>query len=88
MCAVKWDMIKTINDQDTVEDVSSDSDIEVEVLSCILFTFVQIFIIVYAFSINRKNIRPKVIHILTMNLSFCLWLQNIIMTHGMICKSI
>lgn len=32
MCAVKWDMIKTIGDQDTVEDVSSDSDVEVEVI--------------------------------------------------------
>lgn len=32
MCAVKWDMIKTIGDQDDVEDVSSDSDVEVEVI--------------------------------------------------------
>lgn len=32
MCAVKWDMIKTIGDQDAVEDVSSDSDVEVEVI--------------------------------------------------------
>jgi len=31
MCSVKWDMIKTIGDQDTVEDLSSDSDVEVEV---------------------------------------------------------
>lgn len=32
MTAVKWDMIKTIGDQDAVEDVSSDSDIEIEVI--------------------------------------------------------
>jgi len=30
MSVVKWDMIKTIGDQDNVDDVSSDSDIEVE----------------------------------------------------------
>lgn len=29
---MKWDMIKTIGDQDAVEDVSSDSDVEVEVI--------------------------------------------------------
>lgn len=33
MCTIKWDMIKTINDQDDVDDVSSDSDVEVEVIS-------------------------------------------------------
>lgn len=33
MCTVKWDMIKTIGDQDVVDDVSSDSDVEVEVIS-------------------------------------------------------
>lgn len=32
MCTIKWDMIKTIGDQDVVEDVSSDSDIEIEVI--------------------------------------------------------
>lgn len=35
MSAVKWDMIKTIGDQDAVEDVSSDSDIEIEVTNLI-----------------------------------------------------
>lgn len=29
---LKWDMIKTIGDEDAVEDVSSDSDVEVEVI--------------------------------------------------------
>jgi len=33
MGTVKWDMIKTIGDQDDVEDASSDSDVEVEVIS-------------------------------------------------------
>lgn len=32
MCTVKWDMIKTIGDQDVVDDISSDSDIEIEVI--------------------------------------------------------
>jgi len=32
MCTMKWDMIKTIGDEDAVEDVSSDSDVEVEVI--------------------------------------------------------
>lgn len=32
MCAVKWDMIKTIGDLDVVEDLSSESDVEVEVI--------------------------------------------------------
>lgn len=29
---LKWDMIKTIGDEDVVEDGSSDSDVEVEVI--------------------------------------------------------
>lgn len=33
MCTIKWDMIKTIGDQDDVDNVSSDSDVEVEVIS-------------------------------------------------------
>lgn len=36
MCAVKWDKIKTIGDQDAVEDVESDSDVEVEVIFLII----------------------------------------------------
>lgn len=32
MNTVKWDMIKTIGDEDVVENISSDSDIEVEVI--------------------------------------------------------
>jgi len=32
MCTIKWDMIKTIGDQDDVVDASSDSDVEVEVI--------------------------------------------------------
>jgi len=31
MCAVKWDTVKTICDEDIVEDVESDSDVEIEV---------------------------------------------------------
>lgn len=39
MSSVKWDMIKTIGDEDTVEDVSSDSDVEVEVIRNNIHTF-------------------------------------------------
>lgn len=31
MCALKWDTVKTIDENEEVEDMSSDSDIEVEV---------------------------------------------------------
>lgn len=31
MCTVRWDMVKTIGDEETVEDIESDSDVEVEV---------------------------------------------------------
>lgn len=87
---LKWDMIKTIGDEDVVEDGSSDSDVEVEVIliKIIELRLVLKSIIVCLFSTNQKNIRQKVIHISTMNLSFCQWLQSIIMTHGMIYKSI
>lgn len=89
MCAVKWDMIKTIGDEEIVEDIESDSDVEVEVNLYIKNTFkLRNLYHQMVFSINQKNIKPRVIHTLTMNLSFCPWLQSITMTHGMICKNI
>jgi len=72
MCTMKWDMIKTIGDQDDVEDVSSDSDVEVEVISNQLINLSHLvlrFVIMYVFSTNQKNTRPKVMCISTTNSS-------------------
>lgn len=70
MCAVRWDMVKTIGDEDTVEDIESDSDVEVEVVLKCIYKIFDIYINSCFFSINQKNIKPKVILILMKNLSF------------------
>jgi hypothetical protein len=42
MTTLKWDNIKTIGDQDAVDDVSSDSDIEIEVILIIFIDFIAL----------------------------------------------